>query len=98
MLAVQMVGCHNLGMTMIRRATTTDRVDFLSTYGNLGAKLLRTFTAQLEALARLRGQTTQQTVRVEHVTVEAGGQAIVGAVATGSAADGTKASPRLAQC
>ena len=27
-----------------RRATTTDRVDFLATYGNLAAKLLRTFT------------------------------------------------------
>jgi len=31
MLAVQMVGCHNLGMAMIRRATQTDRVDFLAT-------------------------------------------------------------------
>jgi len=90
MLAVQMVGCHNLGMAMIRRATQTDRVDFLATYGNLGAKLLRTFTAQLEALARLRGQTIKQTVRVEHVHVEPGGQAIVGAVATRSAADGKK--------
>jgi hypothetical protein len=68
----------------------TDRVDFLATYGNLGAKLLRTFTAQLEALGRLSGQTTQQTVRVEHVTVESGGQAVVGAVATGSPADRAK--------
>jgi hypothetical protein len=90
MLAVQMVGCHNLAMAMLRRAAKTDRVDFLSTYGNLGAKLLRTFTLQLEALGRLRGNTTQQIVRVEHVTVEAGGQAVVGAVTTGSAADGTK--------
>jgi hypothetical protein len=60
---------------MRRRAKTTDRVDFLTTYGGLAAKLLRTFTLQTEALARLRGQTGQQTVRVEHVTVEAGGQA-----------------------
>jgi hypothetical protein len=83
MLAVQMVGTHNLAMAMLRRATETDRVDFLATYGSLAAKLLRTFTMQTEALARLRGQTGQQTVRVEHVTVEAGGRAVVGAVTTG---------------
>jgi hypothetical protein len=83
MLAVQMVGCHNLAMAMLRRASNTDRVDFLAIYGNLAAKLLRTFTMQTEALARLRGQTGQQTVRVEHVTVAAGGQAVVGAVRTG---------------
>ncbi|MBI4518795.1 MAG: hypothetical protein HY699_23625 [Deltaproteobacteria bacterium] len=80
MLAVQMVGCHNLAMTMLSRATRADRLDLLATYGSLATKLLRTFAAQTEALARLRGQGGQQTVRVEHVTVEAGGQAIVGAV------------------
>ncbi len=82
MLSVQMVGCHNLAMAMLRRATKTERVQFLAVYANLASKLLRTFTAQTEALARLRGQTGQQVVRVEHVTVEAGGQAIVGAVTT----------------
>ena len=49
----------------------------------LAMALLRTFSLQTEALARLRGQTGQQTVRVEHVTIEAGGQAVVGAVTTG---------------
>ena len=90
MLAVQMVGCHNLAMAMVRRATKADRVDFLATYGNLSAKLLRTFTAQVEALTRLRGQTIKQTVRVEHVHVEAGGQAVVGAVASRAADDGKR--------
>ena len=90
MLAVQMIGCHNLAMAMLRRATKTDRVDWLATYGSLAAKLLRTFTMQTEALARLRGQTGQQTVRVEHVTVEAGAQAVVGAVTTGGAGDAGK--------
>jgi hypothetical protein len=88
MLAVQMVGCHNLAMAMLQRAGKTERVDFLSTYGNLAAKLLRTFTMQVKALARQRGQIRQQTVRVEHVTVEAGGQAVVGAVATRHPKDG----------
>jgi hypothetical protein len=87
MLAVQMIGSHNLAMTMLRRAGETDRVDFMATYGNLAAKLLRTFTLQVEALARKRGQIRQQTVRVEHVTVEAGGQAVVGAVATQPSTD-----------
>jgi hypothetical protein len=82
LLAVQMVGCHNLAMTMLGRATKTERVDLLALYGNLAAKLLRTFAMQTEALARLRGQTGNQTVRVEHVHVEAGGQAVVGAVTT----------------
>jgi hypothetical protein len=94
MLAVQMVAAHNLGLEMVRRATKTERLDCLATYGSLATKLLRTFTAQTEVLARLRGQTGQQTVRVEHVTVESGGQAVVGAVSTGgvatAAADGKK--------
>jgi hypothetical protein len=75
-----------------RRVTApTDRVDFLAVYGNLAAKFLRTFTLQTEALARLRGQTGQQTVRVEHVMVQAGGQAVLGAVRTGGGGCNQKA-------
>jgi hypothetical protein len=50
-------------------------------FGNivLAIKLLRTFTMQLEALQRYRGKG-QQKVTVEHVNVNAGGQAIVGTV------------------
>ena len=47
--------------------------------GNLAVKLLRTYTAQIEALAKLR-RGGEQTVRVELVHVHSGGQAIVGAV------------------
>lgn len=46
---------------------------------NLATKLQRTFLQQIEALQKLKGKG-QQTVRVEHVTVNAGGQAIVGNV------------------
>ena len=42
-------------------------------------KLGRTFAAQVEALKRYRSRG-DQTVRVEHVTVNEGGQAIVGNV------------------
>ena len=45
-------------------------------------KLARTFATQLEALKRYRTGGTQK-VTVEHVTVNAGGQAIVGNVTHG---------------
>ena len=45
-------------------------------------KLARTYVAQVEALKRYRS-AGDQTVRVEHVTVNEGGQAIVGNVTTG---------------
>ena len=47
------------------------------------AKLARTFAAQVEALKRYRS-SGEQTMRVEHVTVNNGGQAIVGNVASGA--------------
>ena len=56
------------------------------TAGNLAIKLSRTFTMQIEALAKLR-RGGEQTVRVEHVHVHNGGQAIVGNV-TGAAGGG----------
>lgn len=54
-------------------------VDFVDQNVNRASKLMRTFTAQLEAMQRLRG-TNQQKMTVEHVHVHEGGQAIVGNV------------------
>lgn len=79
-LAMQMAGCHSLGLEMIARAAQTDNHHNMIQYGNLAVKLQRTFAAQIEALARLRGGANQS-VRVEHVHVHAGGQAVVGNVA-----------------
>ena len=78
-LAVQMAGCHALSCEMMSLTKSADTTDRLVAYGNLAIKFQRTFTAQVEALARMRGKG-QQTVRVEHVTVHPGGQAIVGDV------------------
>jgi hypothetical protein len=78
-LAVQMAGCHALSCEMMTLTKSADNTDRLVAYGNLAIKFQRTFTAQVEALARMRGKG-QQTVRVEHVTVQPGGQAIVGDV------------------
>lgn len=82
MLAAQMVAVHFAAMNALRRLKNTETIQQQDSNGNLATKLLRTFTAQVEALQRLRGKG-QQTVRVEHVTVNAGGQAIVGNVTGG---------------
>ena len=47
---------------------------------NQANRLSRTFAEMLEALNRHRGKGGQQRVVVEHVTVNEGGQAVVGAV------------------
>lgn len=80
MLVTQMVCTHNLATEFVRRAMftgqTTEGVDLNM---NRIAKLMRTFTSQMEALSRYRGKG-QQKVTVEHVHVHEGGQAIVGEV------------------
>lgn len=78
-LAVQMAGVHSLVCDMTARAGRAQTPDAMSTYVNAATKLQRTFTSQIETLARLRGKG-QQTVRVEHVNVQPGAQAIVGDV------------------
>ena len=82
MLAIQMVGTYEVAMEMLTRAKQTDSVVALQSCGGLAVKLLRTYTAQVEALARLR-RGGEQKVRVEHVHVHPGGQAIVGSVSAG---------------
>jgi len=51
----------------------------LDVLGNLTTKFMRTYTMQVEALARKR-RKGQQKIMVKHVHVYAGGQAVVGAV------------------
>ena len=87
MLATQMVGVHEVAMEMLTRAKMADTIDAVERYGALATKLLRTFTGQVEALAKLR-RKGEQTVRVEHVHVHPGGQAIVGQVSTGGPGGG----------
>lgn len=76
-LAVQIAAGHALTTDMLGRAAMADSIDQIQAYGNLAVKLQRTLTGQIEALARMRGKG-QQTVRVEHVTVAAGAQAVIG--------------------
>jgi hypothetical protein len=56
-----------------------DGIKRLDVLGNLTNKFMRTYTMQIEALARKR-RKGEQHIRVKHVHVYAGGQAIVGNV------------------
>lgn len=81
MLASQMAITHSLAMECLARAKRVDQIPQLDCSGNLAVKLLRTYTMQMEALAKLR-RGGEQKVIVEHVHVYPGGQAIVGNVGT----------------
>lgn len=80
MLAAQMVATHNLAMEFLRRPLTEGQtVEQATENVNRAAKLLRLYTAQVEALGKYRNKGMQK-VTVEHVHINAGGQAIVGIV------------------
>jgi hypothetical protein len=85
-LASQMVAVHETAMECLRRASFPNQT-FEARDVNLkhAAKLLQLYVRQVEALDKHRGKG-QQKITVEHVTVEAGGQAIVGSVETPSPA------------
>ena len=82
MLAAQMAAVHNATMTFARRLAHVDNIPQQDSAERAFNKLARTFAAQVEALKRYR-TGGEQTVRVEHVTVNEGGQAIVGNVSHG---------------
>src|SRR6266852_9369170 len=83
MLIGQLLASHNAAMECYRRAMIGDQ-PFEGRRGNLSQanKLSRTYAVLLDALNRHRGKG-QQKVTVEHVHVNAGGQAIVGLVPPG---------------
>ena len=82
-LAVQMIGIHNTSMEMLCRAMHPEQTtEGVSENINRAVKLTRTYTAQMEALRKYRNKG-QQTIQVQHVSVEYGGRAVVGNVNTG---------------
>jgi D-tyrosyl-tRNA(Tyr) deacylase len=83
MLSAQMVATHTAAMECLRRAMIEEQT-FAGRDQNLkhASKLLSIYARQLDALNKHRGKG-QQKVTVEHVHVEAGGQAVVGHVETG---------------
>jgi hypothetical protein len=84
MLVSQMIAVHSASMETFRRAMLPEQsFEAWQAQVNAAGKLSRAYATLLEALDRHRGKGQPQVVRVERVTVEAGGQAIVGAVTQG---------------
>jgi hypothetical protein len=84
MLAVQMVAIHNAVLECFKRAVygeqTPQALDMCLRHGE---KLTAMYLRQLETLDKRRGKGPQ-TVMVQSLNVEAGGQAVVGTVNTGA--------------
>lgn len=77
-LIVQMASTHLVAMDVLTRSKFASTAEGMQLYGNLAIKLLRTYTSQMELLAKIgRGP---QVVEVRHVHVYPGAQAIVGDV------------------
>lgn len=81
MLAAQMVSSQDSAARLLKLAfnsnQTVQAMDMLLKHA---AKFQQLYARQMEALTKYRGKGSQK-ITVEHVTVEAGGQAIVGNVA-----------------
>jgi len=87
-LAVQMACTHTAAMAVLAKLDSgfgTERR--IAAIGSTAARLMRAYATQVEVLRRLRNGG-QQFVRVEHVHVNEGGQAVIGNVRTrGDGAD-----------
>lgn len=83
LLCSQLVALHSQSMEFLRRGMLDDQTtDGVDRNVNRATKLLRAFATINESLRTYRGGG-QQKMTVEHVTVQAGGQAIVGPVNRG---------------
>jgi hypothetical protein len=88
MLATQMATIHNTVMSYSGLAMKEQPIETAGFYVNSIAKLMRTYTTQMEALNKYRNKGKQQiTVKHQHVNVNEGGQAIVGDVNQGGGND-----------
>ncbi len=82
MLAVQMASTHAALIRVGGKMANAENLNQFEAYERAYTKLVRTYTAQMEALRKHRNGGSQ-TVTVQHVNVGDGGQAIVGTVETG---------------
>ena len=82
LLAAQMAAIHNATMVAARRLNHVETIPQQDSASTMLNKLARTFASQVEALKKYRSGG-EQTIKVQHVTVNDGGQAIVGNVSQG---------------
>ena len=79
MLVVQMAATHAAMTFTAQKVADASSWQIRESYERSMTRLSRTYLAQMDALKRYRAKA-QQVVRVERVTVNEGGQAIVGSV------------------
>lgn len=89
LLLAQMAATHQATMMLARHLNHVETIQQKDCAEKALNKTARTFAAQMDTLKRYRSKA-QQVVRVERVTVQDGGQAIVGTVQTGGRGDGEK--------
>ena len=82
MLIAQMTATHVAMTNLSYRMSMQSNSEVKESCERSMTRLSRTYLAQMDALKKYRSKA-QQTVRVERVNVESGGQAIVGDVSTG---------------
>lgn len=77
-LAVQMACTHAVAMAVLSRVGGGHGGDrHVALMAAAGARLLRAFATQVEAMRRLRNGSSQY-MRIEHVHLESGAQAVIG--------------------
>ena len=94
MLAAQMAAIHTATMTFTRRLGNVETIERQDSAERALNKLARTFAMQMEALKRYR-TGGEQKVTVQHVSVNEGGQAIVGNVSQAAAEKPGTTTPAL---
>ena len=97
MLAAQMAAVHIATMTFARRLNHVENIPQQDSAARAFNTLARTFTAQMEALKRYR-TGGEQKVTVQHVTVNEGGQAVVGNVSAAPGGGGGEPKGRTTPC
>ena len=81
-LGVQMACTHTAAMAVLAKLDVAGGAERrIAAFGSAAARLMRAYATQVEVLRRLRNGG-QQFVRVEHVHVNDGGQAVIGNVRT----------------
>ena len=89
MLISQMTATHVAMTTLSEKMTYQTNYQVRESFERSVTRLSRTYIAQIDALKKYRAKA-QQTVRVERVNVESGGQAVVGDVSTGGRVEDDK--------
>ena len=86
LLAAQMAAVHMASMTFAHRLAKAESPQQQDSAARAFNKLTRAFPMQVETLKRYRSGGEQR-ITVQHVTVNDGGQAVVGNVTTGGKAE-----------